>query len=272
MTSALSCSIPRPCSLMDLPREIRDMVYTNVFSFAGTTSKSLNQQHELNCGAEHPTVVHLSTISFDWLDLMRTNGLVADEMRQIYRLPSYHNTTADQTWSAQLMLNNDEYTLAWTSLPCPSAYVRHLSIDFKINLTLSMFGHWDNDSKEKPGNIFKALLELLNQVAHHGPNIAVSETLRQPIVFETINFNISFVDEEKPWLISSGPESVYILAYGKRRIYSGLIEDIVTACGNHVFKEKVRDISIQGPKSLGSTKIDISIAQSERQNEESDRK
>ncbi|KAG9561479.1 hypothetical protein KCU71_g7100, partial [Aureobasidium melanogenum] len=272
MSSILSYSMPQPYSLMGLPRELRDMVYTNVFSFASSTSESTTRQHKIDCGAEIPTIIHLSTISFDWLDLMRTNGLVADEMRQIYRLPSYHNTTADQTWSAQLILNNDEYTLAWTSLPCSSSCVRHLSIDFKINLTLSMFGHWDNDSKDKPGNIFKALLELLNQVACHGPNITVSETLHQPIVFETISLNISFADEEKPYLMSSGPESVYILAYGKRRIYSRLIEDVITACGNHLLEEKVRHISIQGPKSLGSQKTDITIAQTERQDKESNQK
>lgn len=248
------------------------MVYTNVFSSNSPKSESNTRQHKLDCGAESPTIIHLSTISFDWLDLMRTNGLVADEMRQIYHLSSYHHTTADQTWSAQLILNNDEYTLAWTSLPCPSVCVRHLSIDFKINLTLSMFGHWDNDSKDRPGEIFKALLELLNQVACHGPNIAVTETLRQPIVFETINLNISFVDEEKPYLISSGPASVYILAYSKRLIYSRLIEDVITACGNHVLEEKVRHISIQGPKSLGSSKTDITIAQPEHQMKETDGK
>lgn len=270
MTSTLSCSMPRTCSLMGLPRELRDMVYTKVFSSTSSKSESNTRQHKLDCGAESPTIIHLSTISFDWLDLMRTNGLVADEMRQIYHLSSYHHTTADQTWSAQLILNNDEYTLAWTSLPCPSACVRHLSIDFKINLTLSMFGHWDNDSKDRPGKIFKALLELLNQVACHGPNITVTETLRQPIVFETINLNISFVDEEKPYLISSGPASVYILAYGKRRIYSRLIEDVITACGNHVLEEKVRHISIQGPKSLGSSKTDITIARPGHQMKETD--
>ncbi|KAH0373062.1 hypothetical protein KCU65_g534, partial [Aureobasidium melanogenum] len=269
MTSTLPCPMPQLYSLMGLPRELRDMVYTNVFSFASSTSEPNTRQHKLDCGAEFLTIIHLSTISFDWLDLMRTNGLVADEMRQIYRLPSYHTTTADQTWSAQLVLNNDEYTLAWTSLPCPSSCVRHLSIDFKINLTLSMFGYWDNDSKTKPGNIFKALLELLNQVAHHGPNITVTETLSQPIVFETISLNISFVDEEKPYLMSSGPESVYILAYGKRRIYSRLIEDVITACGNHVLEKKVRHISIQGPKSLGSQKTDITIAQTENRDKES---
>ncbi|KAH0354549.1 hypothetical protein KCU81_g1112, partial [Aureobasidium melanogenum] len=272
MTSTLSCPMPQSYSLMGLPRELRDMVYANVFSFTSSTSKSTTRQHKLDCSAELPTIIHLSTISFDWLSLMRTNGLVADEMRQIYRLPSYHTTTADQTWSAQLILNNDEYTLAWTSLPCPSSCVRHLLIDFKINLTLSMFGHWDNDSKNKPGKIFKALLELLNQVARHGPNITVSDTLRQPIIFETISLNISFVDEEKPYFMSSGPESVYILAYGKRRIYSRLIEDVITACGNHVLEEKVRHISIQGPKSLGSQKTDITIAHTENRDKVSDQK
>ena len=267
MASTVTNSIPRPYSLMGLPRELRDMVYTNVFCFASPTSDSATRQYKLDCDADYSAIVHLSTISFDWLDLMRTNGLIADEMRQIYRLPACHNTTADQTWSAQLTLNNDEYTLAWTSLPCPSSCVRHLSIDFKINLTLSMFGHWDNDSKDKPGNIFKALLELLEQVACHGPNITVSETLHQPIMFETISLNIAFADEDKPYLMFSGPESVYILAYGKRRIYSHLIGDIVTACGNHVLEEKVRHISIQGPKSLGSQKTDITIARVEETNQ-----
>lgn len=267
MVSTLSRSSPQPISLMDLPRELRDMVYTNVFSFVSPTSKSATRQYKLDCDADCSAIIHLSTISFDWLDLMRTNGLIADEMRQIYRLPAYHNSTTDQTWSAQLTLKNDEYTLAWMSLPCPSSCVRHLSIDFKINLTLSMFGHWDNDSKDKPGNIFKALSELLHQVACHGPNITVSETLRQPIVFETISLNISFTDEDRPYLMSSGPESVYILAYGKRRIYSHLIGNIVTACGNHVLDDKVRHISIQAPKSLGSQKTDITIARVEETNQ-----
>lgn len=268
MTSTMSCPMSRLCSFMGLPRELRDMVYTNVFSSVGPKSESNSRQHKLDCGAEPSTVIHLSTISFDWLDLMRTNGLVADEMRQIYHLPSSHHTTVDQTWSAQLILNNDEYMLAWTSLPCPSQCVRHLSIDFRINLTLSMFGHWDNDSKDRPGKIFTALLALLNQVACHGPNITVTEMLRQPIIFETIDLRISFVDEEKSYLFSSGPESVYILAYGKRRIYSRLVEDVITACGNRVLEEKVRHISIQGPKSLGSSKTDITIAQTGHQNVE----
>jgi hypothetical protein len=155
--------------------------------------------------------------------------------------------------------NNDEYILTWTSLPCPSSFVRHLSIDFKINLTLSKFGHWDDDSKDKPGNIFAALLELLSQITQHGPNITVTEILRRPIVFETLNLDISFVGEEKSYLIPSGPESVYILGYGKRRIYSRLIEDIVTASESHVLEDKVKIIRMQGPKSLGLPKTDIAI-------------
>jgi hypothetical protein len=244
---------------MDLPRELRDMVYTNVFSFPDPKSGSTTRRHELHCGAELPTIVHLSTISFGWLGLMRTNGLVADEMRQLYYMPSYHTSAADQTWSMQLILNDDEYTLVWTSLPCPSSCVRHLCIDFKINLTLSKFGHWDNDSKDRPGKIFAALLELLSQITQHGPNITVSETLRQSIVFETLNLDISFADEEKPFLIPSSPESIYILGYGKRRIYSRLIEDMVTASANHVLGGKVKRVIIQGPKSLGTPKTDITI-------------
>ncbi|KAI4720706.1 hypothetical protein E4T48_03066 [Aureobasidium sp. EXF-10727] len=255
--------MPQPCSLLGLPRELRDMIYTNVFSFAHSTDQSIVRQHKLCCDAELFTIVRFSTISFDWLDLMRTNGLVADEMRQLYHMSSYHKSTADQTWSAQLTLNNDEYTLTWTSLPCPSSCVRHLSVDFKINLTLSRFGHWDNDSKDKPGNIFKTLLELLSQVARHGPNIAISETLRHSITFETLSLKVWFADEEKPYLTPSGPESIYILGYGKRRLYSRLIEDIVTACGNHILDEKVKSISIQGPKSLGLPKTDITIARSD---------
>lgn len=250
---------------MGLPRELRDMVYTSVFSSGSSKSGSIARQHELHCRIELPLIIHLSVISFDWLDLMRTNGQIADEMRQLYHMPSSHTSTADQTWSMQLILNNDEYTLAWTSLPCPSSCVRRLSIDFKINLTLSMFGHWDNDSKDKPGKLFAALMELLSQITHHGPNIAVSEGLRQSIVFETLNLNISFADEEKPYLISSGPESIYILGYGKRRIYSRLLVDMVAAAGKHVLKDKVKIIRIQGPKSLGSPKTDIAILQGRMQ-------
>ncbi|CAD0109952.1 unnamed protein product [Aureobasidium uvarum] len=263
--------MPQPCSLMELPRELRDMIYTNVFSFAHSTDQSIARQHESHCGAEDPIIVRLSTISFNWLDLMRTNGLVADEMRQLYHMSSCHKSAADQTWSAQLTLNNDEYALTWTSLPCPSSCVRHLSIDFKINLTLSKFGHWDNDSKDKPGNIFKALLELLNQIARHGPNITVTETLRQSITFETLSLKIWFTDEEKPYLTPSGPESIYILGYGKRRLYSRLIEDIITACGNRLLEETVRNISIQGPKSLESPKTDITIAHSDDRHEKTER-
>ncbi|CAD0087044.1 unnamed protein product [Aureobasidium vineae] len=263
--------MPQPCSLMGLPRELRDMVYTNVFSFAHSTDESTTRQHELHYGAEVPIIVRLSTISFNWLNLMRTNGLVADEMRQLYHMSSYHKFTADQTWSAQLTLNNDEYTLTWTSLPCPSSCVRHLSINFKINLTLSKFGHWDNDSKDKPGSIFKTLLELLSQIARHGPNIA-AETLRQSINFESLSLKVWFADEEKSYSASSGPESIYILGYGKRRLYSRLIEDIVTASGNHVLEQKVRSVSIQGPRSLGSPKTDITILYSDDCDGEIERK
>ena len=245
---------------MGLPRELRDMVYTDVFCFARSKSGSATQKHKLHCGMEHPINVHLNTISFDWLNLMRTHGQVADEMRELYHIPSYHNSVADTTWSMQLNLNNDEYTLEWTSLPCPSSCVRHLSIDFKINLAISMFGHWDNDRKHRPGNIFATLLELLSQVTRHGPNIAVSETLHRPIVFETLSLGISFADEEKPYLKLSGPESIYILGYGKRRIYNHLIEDMITATGNHVLEDKVKNIKVQGPKSLGQPKADIVIA------------
>jgi hypothetical protein len=245
---------------MGLPRELRDMVYIHVFSFAHSNSRPITRQHELYCGGKPQIIVHLSVIAFNWLDLMRTNGQVADEMRQLYQTPSYHESIADKTWSMQLNLDNDEYTLAWTSLPCPSSCVRHLSIDFKISLTLSMFGHWDNDRKDKPGSLFEALSELLNQITHHGPNIAVSEALRHPIVFDTLRLNISFADEGRPYLAQSGPESIYILGYGKRRIYNRLIEDMVTAVGNHVLEDKVKHIRIQGPKSLGLPKADITIA------------
>jgi hypothetical protein len=244
---------------MGLPREIRDIVYAYVFSFPCSNSESATRLSELHCNVELPTIARLSTISFDWLNLMRTNGIVADEMRQLYHMPPYHTSASDQTWSIQLTLNNDEYILTWTSLPCPSSFVRHLSIDFKINLTLSKFGHWDDDSKDKPGNIFAALLELLSQITQHGPNITVTEILRRPIVFETLNLDISFVGEEKSYLIPSGPESVYILGYGKRRIYSRLIEDIVTASESHVLEDKVKIIRMQGPKSLGLPKTDIAI-------------
>lgn len=245
---------------MGLPRELRDMVYTNVFSSGSSKSGSIARQHELHCHIELPLIIHLSVISFDWLDLMRTNGQIADEMRQLYHMPSSHTSTTRQTWSMQLNLNNDEYTLVWTSLPCPSSCVRHLSIDFKINLTLSMFGHWDNDRKDKPGSLFEALSELRGQITHHGPNIAVSEALQHPIVFDTLRLNISFADEEKPYLIPSGPESIYILGYGKSRIYNRLIEDMVTAAGNHVWEDNVKNVKIQGPKSLGLPKTDITMS------------
>ncbi|THX18487.1 hypothetical protein D6D17_02166 [Aureobasidium pullulans] len=241
MACTMTHSMSPPSSLMGLPRELRDM------------------EHQLCADTDRPTIVRLSPISFNWLDLMRTNGQVADEMRQIYRIPSYHSSTADQTWSAQLTLKNDEYALTWTSLPCPASCVRRLSIDFKINFTLSKFGHWDNDSKGKPGKIFQALLELLNQISHHGPNIIVSETLSRSIVFETLSLNVSFLDEEKPYLMPSGPESIYIMGYGKRRIYACLIEDIVVACGNNVLEQRVRNVNIQGPKSLGRPKTEIVI-------------
>jgi hypothetical protein len=260
MAITRSHTVPQPHSLMSLPRELRDMVYANVFSFPHSTCASSTRPHELHCGTKPPTIVRLRVISFDWLNLMRTNGIIADEMRQPYHMPSRYTSAAEQTWSMQLLLNNDEYTLAWTSLPCPSSFVRHLSIDLKINLTLSMFGHWDTDSKDAPGKIFAAMLELLTQVTHHGPNIAVSGTIPHPIVFETLSLNISFADEEKTYARPSGPETIYILGYGKGRIYSRLIEDMVTASGNHVLEDKVKNIRIQGPKSLGLPKMDIKTA------------
>jgi hypothetical protein len=245
---------------MGLPRELRDMVYTHVFSFAHSKNGSTTRRHKLHCGGKPPVTIYLSIISFDWLDLMRANGLVADEMRQLYHMPSSHTSTADQTWSMQLILNNDEYTLAWTALPCPSSCVRHLSIDFKINLTLSMFGHWDNDRKDKSGSPFEVLSELLGQITHHGPNVAVSEALQHAIVFDSLSLNISFADEEKPYLIPSGPETIYILGYGKSRIYNRLIEDMVTAAGHHVLEDKVKNVKIQGPKSLGLPKTDMTMS------------
>jgi hypothetical protein len=172
---AYAHAMTQPHSLTSLPRELRDMVYAYVFSFPRSNSESATREHGLHCGTEPPTIVRLSVIFFDWLDLMRTSGIIADEMRRLYHMPSRYTSAADQTWSMQLVLNNDEYTLAWASLPCPSSFVRYLSIDFKINLTLSMFGHWDNDSKVEPGKIFAVLLELLSQVTHHGPNIAVTD-------------------------------------------------------------------------------------------------
>jgi hypothetical protein len=242
---------------MSLPRELRDMVYVNVFLFPHPRCESIIQRHELYRGTKLPIIMYMSTISFDWLNLLRTNGIVADEMRQLYHMPSRYSCAADQTWSMQLTHNNDEYTLEWTSLPCPSSCVRHLSIDFKINLTLPKFGHWDNDSKDKPGKTFAVLLELLSQIGRHGPNFAVSETLHRLIVFETLNLNISFADEDKPYLMPSGPESIYILGYGKRRMWRRLIQDMVTASGNHVLEEKVKSVRIQGPKSLGLPKTTI---------------
>ncbi|KAI5259507.1 hypothetical protein E4T42_00035 [Aureobasidium subglaciale] len=243
----MSCTLSQPMSqshfLLDLPRELRDMC-------------------QLHCNTGRPAIVHLSPISFDWLNLMHTNGVIADEMRQLYHIPSLHNTAANQTWAAQLFLNNDEFNLTWTKLPCPSSCVRHLTIDFKINFTLAKFGHWDNDRKDRPSTVFQAVLALLNQIIQYGPNITVSDTLKRPIVLETLVLNISFVDEEKPHLMSSGPESIYILGYGKRRVFNRLIEDLVTACGNRVLKEKVRNIRIQGPKSLGSPKTDIAMDES----------
>ncbi|KAI4737895.1 hypothetical protein E4T50_11612 [Aureobasidium sp. EXF-12298] len=240
MACTLSYTTPQQHSLMGLPRELRDMVYTNVFSSGSSKSGSIARQHELHCHIELPLIIHLSVISFDWLDLMRTNGQIADEMRQLYHMPSSHTSTTRQTWSMQLNLNNDEYTL--------------------INLTLSMFGHWDNDRKDKPGSLFEALSELRGQITHHGPNIAVSEALQHPIVFDTLRLNISFADEEKPYLIPSGPESIYILGYGKSRIYNRLIEDMVTAAGNHVWEDNVKNVKIQGPKSLGLPKTDITMS------------
>lgn len=242
---------------MGLPRELRDMVYTNVFSSAHSKSGSTTRLLELDCGDERPTTVKLNTICFDWLDLMRTNGIVADEMRDLYHMQSCYTSAADRTWSMLLNLNNDEYTLEWTSLPCPSSCVRHLSIDLKINLTLSEFGHWDNDSKDKPSNMFTTLWELLTRIAQHGPNITTLETLRHPVVFETLSLDISFADEEKPYFLSSGPESIYLLGYGKRRIYSHLIEDIITASGNHVLQDRVKSVKIQGPKSLGLPRTEV---------------
>jgi hypothetical protein len=256
-------TIPQPHSIMSLPRELRDMVYANVFSIPHSRCESSTRRHELHCGTKSPTIVRLSAISFDWLDLMRTNGMIAGEMRQLYHMLSRYTSAADRTWSMQLLLNNDEYTLAWTSLPCPSSFVRHLSIHFKINLTLSMFGHWDNDSKGEPGKIFAALLELLTQVTHHGPSIAVTETLQHHIVFETLSLHLSFADEEKTYLMPSGPESIYILGYGKGRIYSHLIEDIVTASENRVLEDKVKIVRIHGPQSLGSSDMNIAIASSD---------
>jgi hypothetical protein len=257
MAITLSHTIPQPHSILSLPRELRNMVYANVFSFSHSTCASSTRRHELHCGTKSPAIVRLTAISFDWIDLMRTNGIIADEMRQLYHMPSRYTSAANRTWSMQLLLNNDEYTLAWTSLPCPSSFVRHLSIDLKINLTLSMFGHWDNDSKDAPGKIFAAMLELLTQITHHGPNIAVFKTLHHHIVFETLSLNISFADEEKTYARPSGPETIYILGYGKSRIYNRLIEDMVAASGNHVLKDKVENIRIQGPKSLGLPKTDI---------------
>ncbi|KAI5208676.1 hypothetical protein E4T39_01430 [Aureobasidium subglaciale] len=265
MACTISQPMSQPHSLLSLPRELRDMVYTNVFSFDHTSSKTASRQCQLHCNTECPIILDLSPISFSWLDLMHTNGVIADEMRQLYHISSLHDTAANQTWAAQLTLNNDEYHLTWTNLPCPSDCVRHLTIDFKINFTLSKFGHWDNDSKDKPSKIFQGLLALLNQITQHGPNITVPDTLKQPIIFETLSLNISFADEEKPYFISSGPESIYILGYGKRRVYNRLIEDIVTACGNHVLEKKARNIRIQGPKSLGSPKTDISIDRNDEQ-------
>ncbi|KAI5271729.1 hypothetical protein E4T47_05022 [Aureobasidium subglaciale] len=263
MSCTLSHRMTQPHSLLDLPRELRDMVYTNVFSFDHNSSQTTFRQYQLDCCTERPAIVHLSPISFSWLDFMHTNGVIADEMRQLYLIPSLHNTAADQTWAAQLVLDNDEYILTWTKLPCPSSCVRHLTIDFKINFTLSKFGHWDNDRKDRPSTVFQAVFALLNQIVQYGPNITVPDALKRPIVLETLILNISFVDEEKPYLMSSGPETIYTLGYGKRRVYNRLIEDIVTACGNHVLEEKVRNIRIQGPESLGSPKTDIAIDRSD---------
>lgn len=254
-------------SLMSLPRELRDIIYTQVFDFSHTINKTNTKQWQIRRNTSQPLNIGLIPISFNWLDLMRTNGRVADEMRQLYNIPAYHKDAAHQTWHAELTLNNDKFTLMWTNLPCPSSCVRHLDIDFKVNFTLAKFGHWDNDAEGQPGSIFNSLFQLLNQIVHRGPNFVVADTLPHPISFETLRLNISFPDEEKPYLRPSGPESIYILEYGKRRIFGRLVENIVAAAGNGLLAQRVGKVEICGPKSLGWPKTDINVSEEDQGDE-----
>lgn len=255
---------------MGLPRELRDIIYNQVFDLSHFIDETNTKEWQIRRGSDGPVKVRLTPISFNWLDLMRTNGCIADEMRQLYNIPAYHNDAAHQTWHAQLTLNDDQFTLTWTSLPCPSTCVRHLDIDFKVNFKLSKFGHWDNDSEGQPGSIFQGLFQLLNQIVHRGPDVATSDALPHPIRFETLRLNVSFPDEEKPYLLSSGPERIYILEYGKRRIFGRLIENLIAASGNGFLGARVGHISVQGPKSLGWPKTDIQVAKDDERDEKTE--
>ncbi|KAK4505262.1 hypothetical protein PRZ48_003225 [Zasmidium cellare] len=193
----------QPTTLLSLPREIRDEIYTYLTTQTWDPNSTLrvipspSQDGHLYFWPEHA--------KWQPITLLYVNHQLRSEVQDFIR---QQHKTKNIRLSLDLRVKGYVYTPTWTRLNF--SLRPQDSLDLHINLTiLSTEAFRRNDGwPRQPGQIFRALLNFLNRFVFHGPSFLDAEPPFEtpgPHFIRTLELDMSFQDY---YTVDTWPETV----------------------------------------------------------------
>ncbi|KAI4228711.1 MAG: hypothetical protein L6R36_001401 [Xanthoria steineri] len=184
----------QPPSFLQLPRELRDDIYTLLLNpladpppspkAAGIRYRELvTSQSHLNdkCIFYPPPLSRNGPAAA----LSQCNRQLRQELNDLVTSP--HRTKA-VTCTIDVMLQRCLLWPTWTSLPPPVPIVDHLGINlrlFDVKYGRGLFWCYD-----RPGATFVVLFRALNRLLHHGPGFLYEDGESQKLKINTLTINV----------------------------------------------------------------------------------
>ncbi|CAL8584278.1 hypothetical protein XPA_009882 [Xanthoria parietina] len=188
-------ALPRqPPSFLQLPRELRDDIYTLLLNSLADPPASPKA-----AGIRYREVVtsrtHLNDKCIFYPPPLSRNGPAAAlsqcnrQLRQeLNDLVTSSHRTKDVTCTVDVMLKSCLLWPTWTSLPPPVATVDHLEINLRLfDLKCGRGLFW---CYGEPGATFVVLFRALNRLLHHGPRFLYKDGESQSLKINTLTINV----------------------------------------------------------------------------------
>ena len=176
-------------SLLTLPREVRDKIYSLVLSIPAAppvspTEAGVRYEERVN-GNRKVLYPVLSTYNGNTLNLLHCNRQIRQELCDYLKNP---RITREITYELDLMLQGCTLWPTWTNLPYPATAMEHLEVNLRLfNVEYGGGLFWGSGG---PGLTFVVLFRALNRLLHHGPRFLYQNKDVPGLKIGTMTINI----------------------------------------------------------------------------------
>lgn len=260
-TSAKTVQTTRGPSLVELPTEIRDMIYSQLYSHEYSARDNAEQYskadtYQIRRRCEHDNFAFRYLARVPCLDYRLVNKASSASFKEhLLGTPKSRNT-----WECDLAFEAEGQgpLVRWIRNYCQPEHVRNLKLNISMTgLSARIFTHQQNTLQNDSAlHVLRDTFRILNMILHRGSNIISSKNLPCPLSIEQLSVNIIFpkgppISEPIP-LIPTLPIFPWIvplpIVWGikeKRDTFDTLKHTLTTLANGGFFLQRVNNMTVR---------------------------